>query len=56
MTGVCSAHQGHDPGCRLCNLKMKEEIADKLTIKKKPKNKPVDTSGATARSTHNVTC
>lgn len=20
MSGICSAHQGHDPDCRLCNV------------------------------------
>ena len=28
MSGICSKHRGHDPGCRLCNADVRDLIPD----------------------------
>lgn len=28
MSGICSEHQGHDPGCKLCNTDVRELLPD----------------------------
>lgn len=30
MTGICSAHQGHDPACRLCVLSQNHQLQAQL--------------------------